>query len=264
MADELGLDPGLQLQQLEQQILVHDPALGVPYSTVRGLGPEKPVGNLPAMSAELVGRDTEVAAVVDLVADARLVEIVGPGGVGKTALAIAAGRVLSSSDGVAPGGVWLARLETAATADEVVDTLVAALNVGGEAALFERLKSSAAVVILDNCEHVIDAAAGARRSPARRRSRAADPVHQPGRHSTSTVRSCSSSHRSPSPTRSRCSRGERARSAPIARRARRTTPSRSCADRSMVCRWRSSSPRREPRRCRSRRSPGASTIGSAC
>ena len=41
----------------------------------------------------------------------------------------------------------------------MVDTLVAALNVGGEAALVERLKSSAALVILDNCEHVIDAAA---------------------------------------------------------------------------------------------------------
>ena len=41
----------------------------------------------------------------------------------------------------------------------MVDTLVAALSVGGEAALFERLKSSTAVVILDNCEHVIDAAA---------------------------------------------------------------------------------------------------------
>jgi predicted ATPase len=159
LADELGLDPGLQLQQLEQQILVHDPALGGPSSTMRGLGPEKPLGNLPALSAELVGRDTEVAAVVDLVANGRLVEIVGPGGVGKTALAVAAGRVLGASGGVAPGGVWLARLEAAATADEVVDTLVAALNVGGEAALFERLRSSAAVVILDNCEHVIDAAA---------------------------------------------------------------------------------------------------------
>ena len=53
----------------------------------------------------------------------------------------------------------MARLETAATADEVVDTLVAALNVGGEAALFERLKRGAALVILDNCEHVVDAAA---------------------------------------------------------------------------------------------------------
>ena len=54
----------------------------------------------------------------------------------------------------------MARLEAATTADEVVDVLIAALNViGGEAALFERLKSSAALVILDNCEHVIDEAA---------------------------------------------------------------------------------------------------------
>ena len=98
-------------------------------------------------------------AVADLLASGRLVEIVGPGGVGKTAVAIATGRRLSSSDDVAPDGVWLARLETAATADDVVDTLVAALNVGGEAALFERLKSSTALVILDNCEQIIDAVA---------------------------------------------------------------------------------------------------------
>ena len=132
------------------------------------------------MAVELVGRETEVAAVADLLAGGRLVSIVGPGGVGKTEVAIATGRRLSSSDGVGPGGVWLARLETAANADDVVDTLVAALNVGSEAALFERLKSSAALVILDNCEQVIDAAADSRRSPARRRPRATDPVHQPG------------------------------------------------------------------------------------
>ena len=65
-------------------------------------------------------------------------------------------RALSGS----PGGIWLARLETATTADDVLDTLIAAMNVtGGEAALLERLKGNAAVVILDNCEHVIDAAA---------------------------------------------------------------------------------------------------------
>ena len=159
LADELGLDPGLQLQQLEHQILVHDTSLGVAYSTVRGLGPETPAGNLPSMSVDLVGRETDVAAVSERLGSGRLVEIVGPGGVGKTAVAIATGRGLSKSDAVGPGGVWLARLETAATADDVIDTLVAALNVVGEAALFERLRSRPALVILDNCEHVVDAAA---------------------------------------------------------------------------------------------------------
>jgi predicted ATPase/DNA-binding SARP family transcriptional activator len=159
LADELGLDPGLQLQQLEQQILVHDASLGIAYSAVRGLGPDTPAGNLPSMSVALVGRESEVAAVSELLGRGRLVAIVGPGGVGKTAVAIATGRALSASDDARPGGVWLARLETAATADDVIDTLVAALNVGGETALFERLKSRPAVVILDNCEHVVAAAA---------------------------------------------------------------------------------------------------------
>jgi predicted ATPase/DNA-binding SARP family transcriptional activator len=151
LADELGLDPGPRLRRLEQQILVQDSSLG---------GPARPVGNLPSMSAELVGREAELAALSDLLSGERLVEIVGPGGVGKTAVAIAVGRRLTGLDRVGSGGVWLARLETAATADDVVDTLIAAMNVAGsEGALFERLKSSAALVILDNCEHVLDAAA---------------------------------------------------------------------------------------------------------
>ena len=83
-------------------------------------------------------------------------EIVGPGGIGKTAVAIAVGRRLASST----DGVWLARLETAATADDVVDVLVSAVGgPGGEEALLSGFKASSAVVILDNCEHVIDAAA---------------------------------------------------------------------------------------------------------
>ena len=57
-----------------------------------------------------------------------------------------------------PGGVWLARLETATTDDEVLDT--AALSVtGGDAALLERVKGPSSVVILDSCEHVLDATA---------------------------------------------------------------------------------------------------------
>jgi predicted ATPase len=56
--------------------------------------------------------------------------------------------------------VWLARLENAVTRGDVVDVLVAALNgPGSETALLERLRAGSALVILDNCEHVADAAA---------------------------------------------------------------------------------------------------------
>jgi predicted ATPase/DNA-binding SARP family transcriptional activator len=159
LADELGLDPRPELQQLEQLILTHDLALSVPVSDVAAV-PEAPKGNLPSISADLVGRDKEVAALCDLLAAERLVEIVGSGGVGKTAVAIAVGRRLSLVDVPQFDGIWLARLETATTADDVVDVLVAAVNVpGGEPALLERLKGTAPLVILDNCEHVVDAAA---------------------------------------------------------------------------------------------------------
>jgi predicted ATPase/DNA-binding SARP family transcriptional activator len=152
LADELGLDPGPQLQQLEQQILIHDTSI----DPVRAAPSMAAVGNLPSISAELVGRDSELVAVSELIAHNRLVEIVGPGGIGKTAIAIATGRTSSRLR----GGVWLARLETAVTANDVVDTLIASLNVvGGEPALYERLKDSDALIILDNCEHVVDAAA---------------------------------------------------------------------------------------------------------
>jgi predicted ATPase/DNA-binding SARP family transcriptional activator len=158
LADELGLDPRPQLRQLEEQILAHDVSLGIAREAVRP-GEATLVGNLPSLTAELVGRASEVVEVSELLASHRLVEIVGPGGMGKTALAIAVGRGLPASHGIGLGGVWLARLETSRTSADAVDMLVAALNVTGEVALVERLRDMRAVVILDNCEHVRDVAA---------------------------------------------------------------------------------------------------------
>jgi predicted ATPase/DNA-binding SARP family transcriptional activator len=155
LAEDLGLDPGPQLQQLEQQILVHDTTIEPPPPATTII-----TGNLPPIATELVGRDHELVAVSELLAGNRLVEIVGPGGIGKTALAIAAGRAPISSQNAGRDGVWLARLETAVTADDVIDTLIAAVNVtGGEAALYERFRGSDALIILDNCEHVVEPAA---------------------------------------------------------------------------------------------------------
>lgn len=142
LADELGLEPGPGLRELERQILVQDDALAVRD------------GNLPSLVSPLVAREEEVAALRELVKRHRLVEVVGPGGIGKTALAIATGRTLADVP------VWLVRLEAAQAADDVLDTVLAALGVvGGEAALRERLRRSDAVLLLDNCEHVVDAAA---------------------------------------------------------------------------------------------------------
>jgi predicted ATPase/DNA-binding SARP family transcriptional activator len=149
LADELGLEPGPPLKELERQVLAHDPGLRAPERSAAA-------GNLPSLSAELVGRDAEIAALSELLDGRRLVEVIGPGGVGKTAVAIATGRARVG----APGGVWLARLDAAQTAGEVLDTVIAALDVtGGEAALIERLRRAGGTLILDNCEHVLQAAA---------------------------------------------------------------------------------------------------------
>ena len=160
LATELGLDPRPQLQELEHRILVQDAALEVPARPAARTRTPRRSGNLPSMAAELVGRDDEVAAISDLLGQGRLVEIVGPGGVGKTAVALAVGRGLTTSLSLATDGIWLARLEGASTPEEVVDVLVGAVDgPGGEVALFESFKDASAVVILDNCEHVIDSAA---------------------------------------------------------------------------------------------------------
>ncbi len=154
LAEELGLDPGPQLQELERRILAQDTALDLTARSAERV--ELSPGNLPSMTTELVGRADDVAGLTELLGRERLVEVVGPGGIGKTALAIAVSRGLAPST----DGVWLARLETAASADDVVDALISAVGgPGGEEAMLERFKVLSAVVILDNCEHVRDAAA---------------------------------------------------------------------------------------------------------
>jgi predicted ATPase/DNA-binding SARP family transcriptional activator len=143
LADDLGLEPGPGLREAERRVLAQEVA------------PAPRAGNLPALAVELVGRGAELAQVAERLATHRLVELTGPGGVGKTALAIAAGRAAAPE-----AGTWLVRLEAAHDAAGVLDAVLAALDVtGGEPALLERLRRGGGLLVLDNCEHVADAAA---------------------------------------------------------------------------------------------------------
>jgi predicted ATPase len=118
--------------------------------------------NLPAPRSVFIGRRRELAAVAGLVRSARLVTLTGVGGVGKTRLAVstAAGLV-----GEFPGGVWLVELAPLLDSALVAATVASALGVsvaGGvdsTEAVCRFLAHRRALVVMDNCEHVIGAAA---------------------------------------------------------------------------------------------------------
>ncbi|MFG2500806.1 BTAD domain-containing putative transcriptional regulator [Streptomyces sp. NPDC048441] len=150
LVDELGIDPGPNLRALEEQILQQSRALDSAGSrpTVRA----GPVGNLPGLSSSLVGRAAEVSAVHDLLRHRRLVTVVGPAGVGKTRLAIEVARGLTP-----PGGTWLVRLDAVDTTTSIPRTVAETLHLpGGKQMLVERFTGAETVLVLDNCEHVVD------------------------------------------------------------------------------------------------------------
>ena len=159
LAEELGLDPGPELRALEASILAQDPALAAPDS-------QPTLGNLPAPVTSFVGREVELAVIDDRLIRHRLVTLTGPGGVGKTRLAL---EVAGGRAGAMPGGVWLAELAPLVDGNAVPETLakaVGARDAGNDAHAIpptERVVAHVGprpvVVVLDNCEHVLDAAA---------------------------------------------------------------------------------------------------------
>jgi predicted ATPase len=110
----------------------------------------------------LVGRQAEVAALVEQVGRRRLITLAGPGGVGKTRLALELGW-LSAERFV--DGVWFIELAGVTDAGSVTATVAAGVEArprdgaSFEEALIEHLRSAAAMVVIDNCEHVVDAVA---------------------------------------------------------------------------------------------------------
>ncbi|MFD6436885.1 BTAD domain-containing putative transcriptional regulator [Streptomyces venezuelae] len=183
LADELGIDPGPELARLHGAMLRQEGDLGAGAgpradagagasadtvavaasgagSTVAAVEPH-PHPHLPAQPTALIGRDAAVVRIRDLVRAERLVTLTGPGGVGKTRLALASAAGLTEAF---PDGVRLAEL--AGTRGEVAATVAAALGIrddapDGDAGLTaaDRLGRALAgrrlLLVLDNCEHVL-------------------------------------------------------------------------------------------------------------
>jgi predicted ATPase/DNA-binding SARP family transcriptional activator len=164
LIDELGIEPGPELRLLEAQVLQQSASLTVPPSDGRAAGGGSPAlergtpgrtSNLPALTSDLIGRDREVADLQDLLDRRRLVTVVGPAGVGKTRAAIEVARAASA--GVA---TWLVRLDAADAGTSIPQMVAEVLQLaGGEAMLLERVATTEMLIVLDNCEHVIDAVA---------------------------------------------------------------------------------------------------------
>ncbi|QKG23091.1 BTAD domain-containing putative transcriptional regulator [Actinomadura verrucosospora] len=158
LADDLGVEPGPELTGLYQSMLEQDPAeTGRPRTAPR----------LPAVLGELIGRERETGQARALLAAHRLVTLTGTGGVGKTRLAL---ETAARAAAVHPGGVWFVELAAGrpATSAEVARRIGHVLGLRDEAApdgsgpsgaverVGEALRGRRALLVLDNCEHVIE------------------------------------------------------------------------------------------------------------
>ena len=118
--------------------------------------------NLPAQLTSFIGREKEVADVERLLANARLLTLLGPGGTGKTRLSLqVATEVLHSY----PHGVWFIELAPVSDPSSVPATALAALSLPAEVhrpaidMLCDYLQEKETLLILDNCEHLVEACA---------------------------------------------------------------------------------------------------------
>ncbi|MFC4535924.1 BTAD domain-containing putative transcriptional regulator [Sphaerisporangium dianthi] len=178
LAEELGLDPGPEVVALHRSILAQNPALGGPVQAEEeeqageagaSGAPARPRTNLPTAIAGIIGREDAVAEVRASLEHGRLVTLTGSGGVGKTRLAMEVAAPLAEAY---PDGVWLAELGAldrpgaSNVLESLTDLLMAVLDVRDVAGprepaapierLVRALRTRRMLLVLDNCEHVID------------------------------------------------------------------------------------------------------------
>ncbi len=177
LATALGVDPSPALAAVHLAILRGElPVQALPAVTASPAARRPPlrVSNLPAQLTSFVGRDEEIRRVTKLLSESRLITLTGMGGSGKTRLSIEVGSRLADQ---APDGVWFVPLAPVRDAVDVPNAVLTAID-GRETAwpidaveaarlaamepldrLSEVLAARTALIVLDNCEHVLDAVA---------------------------------------------------------------------------------------------------------
>jgi predicted ATPase/DNA-binding SARP family transcriptional activator len=173
LADELGVDPSAELRATHLEILR---APAGPPPAAEPARPAAAVGNLRAELTSFVGRDEELAQVTKQLGEGRLVTLVGPGGAGKTRLATVAAARLVAGAGTGSGArvAWLIELapitDPAGVPRAVLDTVGRGIDGTTRIAegtqprdtvgrLVDLLAATDTLLVLDNCEHLVDAAA---------------------------------------------------------------------------------------------------------
>jgi len=156
---ELGLDPQPETHQLYKQI--RKGTLGQTPAPPKAI-PSMPKHNLPVQLTSFVGREKECTEVCELLANRRMVDLTGTGGIGKTRLALQVGEKLL---GDFPDGVWFLALDSLTQPDQIPPALAALFNLrpvpelSEMEQLLEVLGRRILLLVLDNCEHLRDASA---------------------------------------------------------------------------------------------------------
>jgi predicted ATPase/DNA-binding SARP family transcriptional activator len=165
LIEQVGAEPGPDLRRLEAAVLVHDDEVLMPASPSSGHRPVgegfRRVGNARHATGPLIGRRADLRLVTDLLDGHRFVTLTGPGGVGKTRLAL---EVCAKVPDQMTDGVWWVDLRPISTAGEALAAILRCLRVEMPSSadtealvdtVIELLSGRQALIVLDNCEQVI-------------------------------------------------------------------------------------------------------------